>query len=134
MARREDWPLRLNAAIEAARERPFSWGKQDCCMFAAGVVRDLTGKDLAAPFRDAYAGRDEAGLLLAELGGVEALATAFLGEPLPGPAFAQRGDVVMVQTDEGPALGICDGAAAWFPGPRGLVHRPMGDWRKAWRV
>ncbi len=103
-------------------------------MFAAGVVRDLTGADFAAPFRDAYADRDGAGLVLAEMGGVEAIATAFLGAPLEKPAFAQRGDVVMVQTDEGPALGICDGANAWLAGPRGLVHRPMLYWLKAWRV
>ena len=132
--RREDWPLRLNAALESARARAFAWGEHDCCMFAAGVVRELTGEDFAAPFRGAYAERDGAGLILAEQGGVEAITTAALGAPLDNPRFAQRGDVVLIETEEGMALGICDGVNAWLPGVRGLVHRPMPHWRAAWRV
>ena len=43
MTRRlDDWPTRLNAFIDAARERPFAWGTWDCCTFAAAAVETVT--------------------------------------------------------------------------------------------
>lgn len=132
--RYEDWPRRLAAAIQAARARPFQWGEADCALWAADVVLGLTGEDLAAAFRGRYATRAGAVALLGARGGLEAVVTAALGEPLASPRLARRGDVVMVSTAEGPALGICDGAVGWFTGPTGLVAQRMSDWTKAWRV
>ncbi len=134
MRRFEDWPRRLAAAIEAARGRPFSWGEHDCALFAAGVVRELTGEDLAASFRGRYRSKAEAVAILGARGGLEAVATSALGAPLGTPALAQRGDVVLVQTDEGLALGICCGPHAAVTGPQGLAFAPMPAWLKAWRV
>lgn len=131
----EDWPQRLAAAIEAARGRPFCWGAHDCALFAAEVVQALTGIDFAAEFRGRYASKAEAVGLLGERGGLEAVVTAVLGTPRPSPILAQRGDVVMVVTDEGHALGICNGAHAACAGREGgLVFKPMPEWRLAWEV
>lgn len=135
MTRYEDWPLRLAAAIEAARGRPFSWGAQDCCLFAADVVRALTGEDLAAPFRGRYASRAQAVAILGARGGLEAVVTSVLGAPLATPLLARRGDVVMVATADGPALGICaDRGVCWLTGPAGLVRCWLRDAARAWRV
>jgi hypothetical protein len=134
MKRYEDWPQRLVAAIEAARGRPFAWGAMDCCLFAADVVLAMTGVDYAAGFRGRYDSRAGAVALLGARGGLEAVATSALGEPLPTTLMAQRGDVVMVRSPEGPALGVCEGVMAWFAGPDGVVPRPMREAVKAWRV
>lgn len=135
MVRRfEDWPRRLAAAIEAARGRPFCWGTHDCALFAADVGEALTGKDFAAEFRGRYTTRAAAVALLGALGGLEAVVTAALGAPRPLPTLAQRGDVVTVDTEDGPALGICNGAQAVCAGPEGLQLAPMSMWRKAWEV
>ncbi len=45
--RRPDWPARLRTIIEAARERPFSWGQHDCCLFASDAIEAMTGVDPA---------------------------------------------------------------------------------------
>lgn len=130
----EDWPRRLAAAIEAARGRPFCWGTHDCALFAAGVVEALTGKDFAAELRGRYTTRAEAVALLGARGGLEAVVTTALGSPRAYTALAQRGDVVMIDTDDGPALGICNGATAACAGPEGLQFAPMSLWQKAWEV
>lgn len=98
LTRFENWPLRLDQAIEAARQRPFAWGTHDCCSFAAGVVQALTGHDAFAQFTASFGVyTDERGALraLAAADGVAAIATAHLGDPIP-VAQARRGDVVMV--------------------------------------
>jgi hypothetical protein len=134
MKRFEDWPRRLAAAIEAARGRPFCWGEHDCLLFAADVVHAITGLDPAASWRGRYDSRAAAAHHLSELGGLEAVVTGALGTPLSHPTLAQRGDVVMVDTNEGPALGVCNGANAACAGPEGLTFKPMPVWRLAWRV
>lgn len=134
MRRYPDWPERLAMAIEAARERPFAWGFHDCCLFAADVVRELTGEDLAAPFRGRYASRREAVALLGARGGLEAVLDAVLGPRRPTARLAHRGDVVLAQTDEGPAVGICCGYRAAFAGPHGLTFLKPAAWSASWRV
>lgn len=135
MTRFPDWPARLVSSIEAARERPFSWsGGHDCCTFAADVVLALTGRDFAEPFRGRYSTRAEAVALVAARGGLEAVVTGCLGEPLPTALLAGRGDVVMVETPEGRALGVSVGEKAACAGPQGLTFVPMSGWLAGWRV
>lgn len=134
MRRYEDWPKRLAAAIEAARERPFRWGEHDCALFAASVVEAITGVDPAVQWRGRFDSRAKAAHYLAERGGLGTVVTAALGAPLPYVTLAQRGDVVMVDTEEGPALGVCNGAHAACAGPEGLALVPMPAWRLAWKV
>lgn len=134
MRRLPDWPARLDAAIEAARARPFAWGSMDCCLFAADVVHALTGEDHAAAFRGRYASRREAVALLATLGGLEAVLTSVLGPRLAQARQAQRGDVVLTRTPGGPAVGVCCGARAAFAAPTGLTFLPPSAWASAWRV
>jgi hypothetical protein len=131
----EDWPRRLAAALEAARRQPFSWGEQDCALFAAGVVLAMTGADLAAAFRGRYATRAGAVALLGARGGLEAVATEALGAPLANARLARRGDVVMTGSEDGPALGVCGaGGLCWFAAPGGLTTRPLTAATMAWRV
>lgn len=131
MTRREDWPQRLAAFVERARHQAFAFGEWDCCLMAADWVLEATGVDHARGLRGAYADERGAAAVLGRRGGVPAIATGALGEPI-APAFAQRGDVVMMLTQRGPALGVCIGAEAIFPGARGAVR--SGSWQSAWRV
>jgi len=133
--RRQDWPLRLNAWLDSVRERAFSWGEFDCALGAADAVFAMTGVDYAVEFRQAYFSKRNAARLLAERGGLEALVTQALGEPLDGPKLAQRGDVVLVDSGvEGPALAVVIGAAAVAPSPAGVVFVPMAQWKVGWRI
>lgn len=133
--RRQDWPLRLNAWLGEVRARPFAWGEFDCALGAAEAVLAMTGVDYAVEFRGAYFSKRDAVRLLAARGGLEALVTQALGEPLATPKLAQRGDVVLVDSGaEGPAIAVVMGAEAAAPGPQGAVFVPMAQWQVGWRV
>lgn len=128
----ENWPELMAAEIEAAKQRTFRWGIHDCCAFAANVVAQITGRDFMIDFPD-YQDEAQANYVMSAWGGVEGIATRCLGEPI-APLQAQRGDVVSVDTELGPALGICDGAVVWAAAVRGLVALPLAKARRAWRV
>ena len=52
--RKKDWSEKLVNYLLDNLDTPFEWGTFDCCLFAANAVREMTGKDFAAPFRDKY--------------------------------------------------------------------------------
>lgn len=136
MRRFEDWPIRLNAAIEAARGRPFVWGQHDCALFAFNIVRDLTGIDHAAAYRGTYSTALGAQRALQKRGQgtLRASVGAALGGEIPA-VKAQRGDVLLrIQPGRGETLGICMGADGAFVGGAGLVFVPVSDCLTAWRV
>lgn len=136
MARVTDWPAQLDAAVEAARRRPFEWGTHDCALWAASVVQALTGVDHAAGLRGRYRSAAGALRLLAKRGGLAVLATRALGAPID-VRHAQRGDLVLAcqPLDAGmPALGICLDTRAAFTGAAGLVYRDLLECEAAWRV
>lgn len=134
--RREDWPERLAEWVAGALRKPFAWGRHDCALAAADCVLAMTGEDLAAEYRGRYEDRAGALRALAEIagGGVEEAAQKALGPALANPLMAQRGDVAMVETAEGPALGICLGREIAVAGPDGLAMVEITAARKAWRV
>lgn len=137
----DDWPSRLEAVVDAARKVKFSYGTSgnDCCRFPADAVAAVTGVDHMAPFRG-Y--RSKLGALRA----IRRYGGGGLGEALERwsretgveqvpLALARRGDVVVHETPEGPALGICLGARfAAVKEPEGLVFFPMSAATAVWRV
>jgi hypothetical protein len=143
----QDWPTLLFHFIEARRNTPFAWGRQDCCLFACDGILAQTGLDPAAGlFRGKYRDALGAARLVRKHGGVEAIATKVctgLGyHPVP-VLMAQRGDVVLLSARAAgsagmfgrePVLGLCLGGEAAFTGQAGLVFHPVANCRKAWRV
>lgn len=135
--RREDWPDRLAAIVEQARDVPFLWGSHDCVHWAISVAEELTG----APFGPAlpeYGSATGAMRVLRGMGfdGLLEAVTHHLGPQMPVP-MAQRGDLLLIPTDvEGwPfALGVCLGSFAATPGENGLTFVPIGRAVAAWRV
>jgi len=129
--RPHDWPERLHAFIEARRRSPFAWGSNDCCIFAADWVLGCTGVDHAAELRG-YS--DEKGALrrIRKAGSLRAFAQALKEKP---PAFAQRGDVVLVLIEERETFGVVSGNGLYCaPGPDGLVFRTLREAVAAFEV
>lgn len=124
----KDWESRLEEAIKATG--PFAWGSADCCTFAARVVREITGRE----FRERFHYRDQFGArkILSRYGGVEGIATRFLGAPKEA-GLAQRGDVVLVQSPKS-MLGICAGHMIAAQGRNGVEWLPLSAALKAWSV
>ena len=131
-----DWPERLAAYLQTVRQRPFAWGTHDCVRFTAGAVQAVTGRDLLpAQWADAAT----AARLLRALGGLRGAVGTVL-QPLPAPAFAQRGDVVLVRLPQADGrarrqcLAVADGARCWAPSQGGLVAIDAGLACAAWGV
>lgn len=130
--RHADWPQILAQQIEDARSRPFKWGTADCALFVADVVLAMTGTDYATDLRG-YT--DQAGALdrIRDAGSLEAVVSGLLGEPWPVNAIG-RGDVVLIDTEDGEALGICIGTACAFAGMTGLQFLSRTAIRVGWRI
>ncbi|MEZ0263021.1 MAG: hypothetical protein ACAH80_18595 [Alphaproteobacteria bacterium] len=140
MRRFQDWPTRMDAWMRAHAQDAHAYGSWDCALMAASHIDNLTGSQLFA--QHAYQYEHEAAaahyLITLGAGGLEGLATMVLGQPLPSPKFAQRGDVVTFDTDIGTALGIVDltglRIAALNPSKTGFIRLPLALATAAWRV
>jgi hypothetical protein len=131
MKRREDWAEQLADYLDARRDVPFAWGGNDCASFAAGAVEAMTGEATQIQQIESAAAYLH---FLRDHGPLDAIVDDTLGERLPSPAFAQRGDVVLLFVDERATLGVCIGTEAAAPGPDGMLAVPMTAARAAWRV
>ena len=131
-----NWPELLAGKIDAARQQPFIWGKNDCCLFAAHCVEIITGVDLVGDYRS-YKTKAEALRLLKKYGGVAGIAEAIAKEqgiPKVSALHAQRGDVCLFDIGRGDTLGIVAGEHIFAPGPKGLIGFPVLQAVRAWRI
>lgn len=115
----------------------FAWGRLDCCLFVADVLKDIHGVDYAKQWRGSYRSQRGALKLVAEYGGVGGLASAAFG-PMKPPLLARRGDPVLFRGSLAPdgideALGVCDGAIVCLT-DKGLMRVPMSAAVGCWHV
>jgi hypothetical protein len=139
MRRFDDWPERLDQFVAGAIDKYFEWGSFDCCLFSCDAVLAITGVDLAADFRGSYSSELGAARLLAKYRGVEGIAWKVAAEHsiLEVPVLmAQRGDIVIMDGERGPTLGIVapHGDKALFLGVDGMAAVELSKCRKAWRI
>lgn len=129
----------LAALLAERRRMAFRWGVHDCCMFAAEAIRVQTGIDPARNLRGRYATALQAARVVQACGGLLAIGSAALGEPLRAPLLACSGDLGMVNS-RGPdgepvqVLAVCIGEWWQVPVADGLALRPLSDGLMAWRV
>lgn len=126
---------KLVAYLAEAGARPFDWGAFNCCHLAAGWVEVCAG---AHPMAGLPATPTEraARRLIRALGGTLADAwTRQLGRDPISPAMAQLGDVVLLDVDGRPVIGICNGMTAVAPlDVGGTTFVPMALATHAWRL
>jgi hypothetical protein len=132
MQKLHNWQTSLALTITANQDKHFEWGTFDCCLFAADCVKAMTGQDPAQEFRGKYKTRLGAARKLKELGAgdLESTLNDKLGEPVPG--YPQKGDICLVDTEDGPAAGVVFSRVIWVPGPTGLQaikQKPKAVWR-----
>lgn len=134
----QGWEIRLTKHIEKMRDKPFTRGRNDCVLFAGKCIAIMTGSNLIPGFGKPYKSKKQAYILLKKLGykNLTEVATDKLGKPLPGPAYAQRGDCVLIEVGDDEALAIVDlsGRRAVTMGVGGLTHYAMKQWVTAWKV
>ena len=123
-----DWENRLSETIAQWQDRPFRWDR-DCARWMAAFVIAQTGEDPLADLRGQYSTKREALKLLAEKPMAERLDAVF---PRVHPAFAQRGDIALVQES---CLGCVLGEdALFFFAEGGMTTVPRAQWDGVWGV
>ena len=135
--RRQDWPERLSALVEARRHAAFTWGVHDCAMFAADAVLLMTGRDPLAEWRGRYGDEAEGDALTEAMGGFElfmSAAFARFGAPECPSAMTQRGDVALVAYGNTRSLGIILGGSVAVPGLDRLSFLPTRLICRAWAI
>lgn len=133
LERVKGWEQRLYAATVTAMGKRHEWGRHDCVTFAADVVHAMTGEDLMDGLRGTYDGPVGAAAVLRGLGveSVGDLAALYLPE-VP-PSMARRGDIVLAESPH-EFLAVCVGRTAVGPSEAGMIHVPMGQAVRAFRV
>ena len=131
--RKEDWPARLAAFIDANRSRAFAWGDTDCCLFVCDAVEAMTGVDPGGRWRGLYSTEKGARRLLRDNGGVPGLASLAFGDAVPA-VMAGRGDAVLIDTPNGEALAVCLGGSIAAQGTDGIEFHPMSAAKAAWKT
>lgn len=132
--RQGDWGTALAEYLEWCKDKPFVWGKHDCCLFAANAVVAMGGQDYAAEFRGKYTTAIGSARALKKYGqgDIASTLTAKLGQPC-ARLQARRGDFALLENDGNPALGIVFNGV-WYVGLNGLIKLPLNAASTFWSV
>jgi hypothetical protein len=122
---------RLLDYVADAGGRPFRPGRHACALFAAGWVKVVTGRDLARGWRSRYRSLRGGQKLMEEAGFRDHIAVAAAHLPEIVPAFAQIGDLVVL---EARTFGIVAGEMIYCLRPEGLGLVPRREMRRAFAV
>jgi len=121
----------LIAYAAEAGQRPFRPGRHDCALFAAGWLKLSTGKDYARGWRSTYRSLKRGQQLLEDAGYTDHVAVAAAHLPEIAPAFAQVGDLAVLDDN---AFGIVAGEMIYCLKSDGLGLVPRGTMRRAFAV
>lgn len=125
---------RLSLLIDYAADagqRPFRPGHHDCALFAAGWVKLATGHDLARGWRSTYRSLGRGQQLMQDAGFADHVVFAAAHLPEIVPAFAQVGDIAVLNDD---ALGIVAGEMIYCLRLEGLGLVPRGQMHRAFQL
>lgn len=129
--RRDNWQVHLLEAIESARHVQFEWGKHDCVIFAASCVEAVTEQN---PLTDIapWTSKMTALRRIKEVGGLE----AWLDARYQRIEWhqAQRGDLGIMDQQDGLVLVVNAGHVWVGPSEEGLTTSKPNDVRIAWRI
>ncbi len=120
MSRLPGWRGRLMGYVARERARPFAYGSADCALFAAGAVAAVTGRDIAAGWRGRYTTEAEGRRALGVEGFIDHIDLARCLFARVAASQAQTGDLAVVATRRGPALGVVSGSQVLVRTERGL--------------
>jgi hypothetical protein len=124
------WEDALSNYIATKRHDPFEYGVNDCCLFAAGAVEAITGKDPMSEFRGQYDSLKTSLKAIKDIGAGTLEATMDNKFPEVAISHAQRGDLAFFND----SVGVVVGGFAYFVSDDGLERINRSFWGKCWSV
>ncbi len=124
------WEDALANYIAIKRHEPFEYGVNDCCLFAAGAVIEVTGEDPMPEFRGKYDSLKGSLTVIKEIGAGTLEATLDGKFPEVAIGHAQRGDLAFFDG----SVGVVMGGFAYFASDDGLERVPRAMWDKCWSI
>lgn len=131
--RKIDWQWHLQVYLEGVARSKFRPGKLDCALFTAGAVKAMTDMDYAKGWRG-YKTLEAGRKKLSDAGFETHIEYAASLLPEVPTSMAHAGDVAVVDTPEGPALGIVQGEYVYTVGLNGLGLTPRTSATRAFKV
>ena len=136
MKKKADWQSLFFAYIEEVYNKPFEWGKWDCCMFSDACIKTMTGKALI-PKDLKWKDEPSAMKAIKDYGGTlgKAIDKAAKAQKLKRikPGFLQSGDLV-IWKEETEMCGIYNGNAILCPSEDGLAVKTSELALRGWRI
>ena len=134
MQRRNDWKPRLRQYLAEQADAAFAYSDCDCGALAGGAIEAMTGENPHAKVAGKYKTMAGALRALKRLGHDDHVAYAASVLTEIYPLYATFGDIAVVDSPDGPALGVVVGAhiEVRAPGGRGVV--PLTDAVRAFRI
>lgn len=132
--KRDTWKADLRVYLAAQADAPFEMGRVDCGSFGGGAVEAMTGENPHAAVAGKYKTMKGALRALKRLGHEDHIAYAASVMDEIDPLYAQFGDIAVVDSPEGPALGVVVGAHIEIRTPEGRGVVPLTDAVRAFRV
>ena len=134
-----DWVTKLMDFIQEVKNKPFEWGKWDCCIFADEALYRISGKRVIPDEIKGWETEEEAQKTIKAYGKTlgnslnKAAKKAGMKEiDLP---YLSTGDLVLMKTEEGGEIaGICDGHWLFAPTDDGLTNKRLDMALRAWRI
>lgn len=121
---------KLQKVFNEYKDKPFEWGKRDCCLFVCDCVKAMKDIDPAEKYRGLYDSELSAKKMLIELGTIEETFDSLFERTYIN--YAKRCDVVLYESHLGQTLGLVWSGGLLSMGPHGygIVEEfiPIGIW------
>jgi hypothetical protein len=125
---------RLESYLDDWRNVNVNYRQHDCIRFAAGWVKEVTGKDPLASIPPWQSKASGLRIILSRHDRLADWATDILGAPV-SPLKAGWGDIAAVSEPPFDCFGIIDGRMGIFLSPHGgLKHVPLARCQFAWVI
>lgn len=135
MKKKDNWIKLFFDFTRENKDKPFEWGKWDCCLFANAAIKAITGKNLI-PKDLTWKDEKTAMQAIAKYGTLNQALTKVCKDakiPTVKPIMVTTGDLVLFK-EESELVGISDGFNILAPTDDGIAFKSHELIVKAWRI
>jgi hypothetical protein len=129
LIRKPNWAAILIEQIELAKQATFEYGKHDCTIWAANVVKSYTDLKWEATWSN-----EKEAMIRHKRKPMEDQVSDLLGAPIGNILLTRRGDVVQRDLGIKSSLGICIGSKTAFLYTKGICYFDLQDCSYSWRI